>query len=239
MNNEANLLGKLGCPKCNLVLCPAHNSLVCPNCAFKVALSDGVAVVGEKPAPSYFDDKFEVMQKGHHSKSGEFLFCYEKQLQYIEPFLRAPRSSLTSVAALVFPTTAAATASSLGWIPRSIRSASTSLWTCASAAAPWKCRSRANPSTPSFAATPFTTWLAGLCPKPAPMFARHSRNLSGSSNRQAICSLPRCVLAPSPGWRKELSGIWPGKFCAASWTSSSGPDVNWPRWSMTSPPGVS
>ena len=180
MNNEANLLGKLGCPKCNLVLCPAHNSLVCPNCAFKVALSDGVAVVGEKPAPSYFDDKFEVMQKGHHSKVAQFLFCYEKQLQYIEPFLvPGPRSSLTSVAALVFPTTAAATASSLGWIPRSIRSASTSLWTFVRGNAVEIRSERIHRRHHLLLLRSPHGWLVCV-PNPAPMFARHSRNLSGS-----------------------------------------------------------
>ncbi len=54
-------------------------------------ITDGVVVAGPCPVSSYFDDKFEVMQDGHNNHKGEFLLCYEKQLQYIEPFLQGPK----------------------------------------------------------------------------------------------------------------------------------------------------
>jgi SAM-dependent methyltransferase len=88
MNTESDLLDLLGCPKCHMALRPAGKMLSCPGCAFRIEFADGVAVADGRPAPSFFDDRFEIMREGHANDANELRMCYEQQMQYIQPFLQ-------------------------------------------------------------------------------------------------------------------------------------------------------
>ena len=57
-------------------------------CGYRIEFAEGVAIAGNRPAPSYFDDKYEVMQKGHSDHHSEYELCYKAQLNYIEPYLQ-------------------------------------------------------------------------------------------------------------------------------------------------------
>src|ERR1051325_10910646 len=51
------------------------------------SVRDGVAVMSASTEASFFDDKFEVMQRGHE-REGETAFCYEQQLELLQRYLR-------------------------------------------------------------------------------------------------------------------------------------------------------
>jgi SAM-dependent methyltransferase len=55
--------------------------------AFKGSIIDGVAVVSDSIQKTFFDDKYETMQKGHE-KSGEWEFCYAQQTSLLSSYLR-------------------------------------------------------------------------------------------------------------------------------------------------------
>jgi|HubBroStandDraft_1064217.scaffolds.fasta_scaffold173239_2 ubiquinone/menaquinone biosynthesis C-methylase UbiE len=56
--------------------------------SFKGEIVDGVAVMTGSIQRSFFDDKYETMQRGHE-KEGEWLFCYAQQTALLASYLRA------------------------------------------------------------------------------------------------------------------------------------------------------
>jgi ubiquinone/menaquinone biosynthesis C-methylase UbiE len=54
---------------------------------FRGEIIDGVAVMTGSIQKSFFDDKFETMQKGHE-KEGEWAFCYAQQTALLTSYLR-------------------------------------------------------------------------------------------------------------------------------------------------------
>jgi ubiquinone/menaquinone biosynthesis C-methylase UbiE len=55
--------------------------------SFRGEIVDGVAVMTGSIQRSFFDDKFETMQKGHE-KEGEWAFCYAQQTALLASYLR-------------------------------------------------------------------------------------------------------------------------------------------------------
>lgn len=56
--------------------------------SFKGEIVDGVAVMTGSIQGSFFDDKYETMQRGHE-KEGEWLFCYAQQSALLTSYLRS------------------------------------------------------------------------------------------------------------------------------------------------------
>ena len=56
--------------------------------AFRGEIVDDVAVMTGSIQKSFFDDKFETMQKGHESE-GEWAFCYAQQTALLTSYLRS------------------------------------------------------------------------------------------------------------------------------------------------------
>lgn len=54
---------------------------------FQGSIRDGVAVMMNATQPSFFDDKYEVMQQGHE-REGERTFCYTQQVALFNSYLR-------------------------------------------------------------------------------------------------------------------------------------------------------
>lgn len=55
--------------------------------SFAGSIVDGVAVMSNSIQKTFFDDKYETMQKGHE-KSGEWDFCYAQQASLLTSYLR-------------------------------------------------------------------------------------------------------------------------------------------------------
>lgn len=79
---------RLSCPVCHGRLRVAGDAITSDAPSFKGAIVDGVAVMTESIRASFFDDKFETMQRGHE-KEGEWTFCYEQQTALLTSYLRA------------------------------------------------------------------------------------------------------------------------------------------------------
>lgn len=56
--------------------------------SFRGEIIDGVAVMGGPIRRTFFDDKFETMQRGHENE-GEWAFCYAQQTELLESYLHA------------------------------------------------------------------------------------------------------------------------------------------------------
>jgi ubiquinone/menaquinone biosynthesis C-methylase UbiE len=56
--------------------------------AFQGSIRDGVAVMMNATQPSFFDDKYEVMQEGHE-REGERTLCYAQQTALFSSYLQA------------------------------------------------------------------------------------------------------------------------------------------------------
>lgn len=88
-SNTAGLVEKwLACPRTHQPLVVTHDRITCPQSGFSGEIRDGVAVMGPI-AQSFFDTRFEVMQRGHQKEGGEWRFCYGPQIELLEGHLRA------------------------------------------------------------------------------------------------------------------------------------------------------
>jgi ubiquinone/menaquinone biosynthesis C-methylase UbiE len=65
------------------------NDVCCQNqaCGFVGLLAHDVVLLGDRSAPSFFDDRHEVMSAGN-SQEGVRCLCYEDQAGVVEPLLR-------------------------------------------------------------------------------------------------------------------------------------------------------
>jgi SAM-dependent methyltransferase len=70
-------------------------ALRCPASRFEGRWVDGVAAMLPLGHTSFFDDKFEVMQRGHEQE-GEHRFCYRQQMELLEKSL-APGDVLLDI----------------------------------------------------------------------------------------------------------------------------------------------
>jgi len=78
---------RLACPRTHGRLRIDGTAIVCPQSDFTGVIRDGVAVMTPAPQPSFFDDKFEVMRRGHEGE-GEWAFCYAQQTALLTGYLR-------------------------------------------------------------------------------------------------------------------------------------------------------
>jgi len=77
----------LSCPMGHGKLTVTESRIASEEPAFKGEIVDDVAVMTGAIQKSFFDDKFETMQKGHERK-GEWDFCYAQQTDLLESYLR-------------------------------------------------------------------------------------------------------------------------------------------------------
>jgi ubiquinone/menaquinone biosynthesis C-methylase UbiE len=76
----------LVCPQTHARLTARNGIITCARSGFQGAIRDGVAVMMEQQ-PSFFDDKFHIMQHGH-ADHGEWQFCYQEQVRLLEKHLK-------------------------------------------------------------------------------------------------------------------------------------------------------
>jgi ubiquinone/menaquinone biosynthesis C-methylase UbiE len=76
----------LACPNTHERLVVDGSSVSGKTSGFSGEIRDGVAVMSSV-VPSFFDSRFEVMQKGHKAE-GEWSFCYDKQTTLLEGYFR-------------------------------------------------------------------------------------------------------------------------------------------------------
>jgi SAM-dependent methyltransferase len=77
----------LACPESHAPVTVSGGVISCSKSSFTGAVRDGVAVMMPRDKPSFFDDKFLVMQSGH-KKEGEWTFCYAQQVALLTSYLR-------------------------------------------------------------------------------------------------------------------------------------------------------
>jgi ubiquinone/menaquinone biosynthesis C-methylase UbiE len=77
----------LACPLGHGKLTVSGSALTSAEPTFRGEILDGVAVMTGSIQKSFFDDKFETMQKGHQ-KEGEWAFCYAQQTALLTSYLR-------------------------------------------------------------------------------------------------------------------------------------------------------
>lgn len=78
----------LACPNAHLPIRVFEERIVCDQCGFEGQMKDGVAIMMESSATSYFDDKYEVMQAGHEGGSPAWNFGYKQQVRLFESYLK-------------------------------------------------------------------------------------------------------------------------------------------------------
>jgi ubiquinone/menaquinone biosynthesis C-methylase UbiE len=78
----------LACPRSHRPLTVSGASITCAGSDFSGTVRDGVAMMMPSTQVSFFDDKFEVMRRGHEGE-GEWNFCYQQQTQLLASYLQA------------------------------------------------------------------------------------------------------------------------------------------------------
>jgi ubiquinone/menaquinone biosynthesis C-methylase UbiE len=78
----------LACPKCHGPLTVSGDKITCARSGFAGRIRDGVAVMMDGNEGSFFDDRFEVMSRGHESE-GEWNLCYAQQCNLLTSELTA------------------------------------------------------------------------------------------------------------------------------------------------------
>ena len=80
----------LACPRCHGPLEARSGEIRCraDSCGVRGAISDGVVLIGDRSAASYFDDKHQVMQQGNE-EDGARRLGYERQAKLVERHLKA------------------------------------------------------------------------------------------------------------------------------------------------------
>jgi SAM-dependent methyltransferase len=87
--DEASAVSRwLACPIGHGKLTVTGAAITSAEPAFRGEIVDGVAVMTGSIQRSFFDDKYETMQKGHQ-KEGEWAFCYAQQTALLSSYLRA------------------------------------------------------------------------------------------------------------------------------------------------------
>jgi len=84
---EQSVRQLLVCPECHEPLIVQGARITCPASGFEGGIRDGVVMAMDQRAASFFDDKYEVMQRGHQDHN-EWDFCYRQQVQLLEKYLR-------------------------------------------------------------------------------------------------------------------------------------------------------
>lgn len=85
LETHASRLEKLlACPLCGHPLKIQDEKIICSNSDFTSEIRDGVLMTLQQT--SFFDDKYEVMQKGHATNEDTHI-CYQRQVAYLEKFL--------------------------------------------------------------------------------------------------------------------------------------------------------
>lgn len=77
----------LTCPRCHGILTVHADLIACASCQFNGNVRDGVAVMMQGTALSFFDDRFAVMEAGQLSRGGAWALCCERQVALLEESL--------------------------------------------------------------------------------------------------------------------------------------------------------
>jgi ubiquinone/menaquinone biosynthesis C-methylase UbiE len=77
----------LSCPISHRRLKVTEGKIASDEPAFTGSIIDGVAVMSDSIQKSFFDDKYETMQKGHE-REGEWTFCYAQQTALLSSYLK-------------------------------------------------------------------------------------------------------------------------------------------------------
>ena len=77
----------LVCPDSHQPLTVQDGVISCAASGFQGAVKDGVVLMMDEQFPSFFDDKFHIMQQGHEDH-GEWNFCYAEQVRLLERHLK-------------------------------------------------------------------------------------------------------------------------------------------------------
>jgi ubiquinone/menaquinone biosynthesis C-methylase UbiE len=79
----------LACPRCRSRFAVVGDEVCCRNgaCGFTGLLAHDVVLLGDRSAPSFFDDRHQVMAVGN-SQEGVRCLCYEDQASVVEPLLK-------------------------------------------------------------------------------------------------------------------------------------------------------
>jgi ubiquinone/menaquinone biosynthesis C-methylase UbiE len=79
----------LVCPRCRSSFAVVEDEIRCQDaaCGFVGRLAHDVVVLGDHPAPSFFDDRNAVMTTGN-AQEGVRCLCYEDQSKVVAPLLR-------------------------------------------------------------------------------------------------------------------------------------------------------
>jgi SAM-dependent methyltransferase len=87
-STTARLIEKyLACPRSHAPLRVEGDQIACAESGFIGTIRDEVAVMMPLDQPSFFDDKFLVMQSGHENE-GERTFCYAQQAALLTSYFR-------------------------------------------------------------------------------------------------------------------------------------------------------
>jgi SAM-dependent methyltransferase len=76
----------LSCPISHTPLKVTTGTITSADPSFRGKIVDGVALMSDSVQPTFFDDKFETMQKGHEEE-GEWAFCYAQQVALLSSYL--------------------------------------------------------------------------------------------------------------------------------------------------------
>lgn len=82
--DPAAIEAHLACPVTHRPVALTNGVIAAPGSAFRGRLHHDVAVMLANVPTSYFDDKFEVMQRGHQEKGGDWQFAYSQQIPLFE-----------------------------------------------------------------------------------------------------------------------------------------------------------
>ena len=82
--DPAAIEAHLVCPVTHQPVSLTDGVIAAPGSSFQGRAQNGVAVMLAEVPTSYFDDKFEVMQRGHQTRGGDWEFAYTQQIAVLE-----------------------------------------------------------------------------------------------------------------------------------------------------------
>ena len=86
--DTASLIEKyLACPACHRAVTVRVDTISCTSCQFRGRLQEKIAAVIQNKAPSFFDNKFTVMEEGQLRRGGAWALCCERQVALLEQHL--------------------------------------------------------------------------------------------------------------------------------------------------------
>lgn len=85
----------LACPRCHSLLIADDQATHCLKCDFPALIKDGVVLAKPEAAPSFFDDKHQVMHEGNQSEGSRDIF-YDQQAKRVVEIIK-PNATILDV----------------------------------------------------------------------------------------------------------------------------------------------